>query len=306
MFSRVKWKTFGGYSGPQIIGKEKVKLPAVSDLIDRAIYITSHLETGGVYGSITAYDATISGGLFHHVSVYPRTFFLDNRGRHNGQGRLWELVKKIRQVKPEITQRLDEEFADNGWYFDKDGYVINNAQGAVSSLFLRNFLTPPDGKVPKSGEDWDDAKGWAIIFNDIFENPETFKIQRDFEADYLIKEAKKLPVLSPLLDDVIQQSNIYDEMDPALVMFFAFYVNAPLFAKNAFFRTLKRFFSENWSFKSFNEINTGLFCRSLVRNLLEEWKDKKTNPLARYERFKKISKKIYPSKRFEPHGLFPV
>jgi hypothetical protein len=309
--TRVKWRQFRRFSGPLILGK---KAPVQKNLnhSGRVALLTSLVESGGRLGTVMAYDGTgMTAGLIQCIAVLPRA--LDSFGSSgkgiDAQGSLWPLVEKIGEEFPDLTARLNEEFNDAlGWEI-RGGKVVKLDSGIwVDARDLRNELSPPHGVVPKFGEHWDSAKGWALIFHEIFSDPRTFILQRDEATRHFAGFRTRAwgPLHGETIDSLVY-NKIYNcdlvkgrPLDLAIAVFLSFSVNAPRPALEILWETFK------------DTIDTERFHRdkeiqTLARNLVLGFKKSQYgNWQRRYERTRKEAKKIWPTPLFSgPNAIMP-
>jgi hypothetical protein len=319
LFSKVKFRRFKNYSGPIISGSSKLDINLVKTHWDRIVWLTSQVESGGKFGTVQSYDgAGMTAGITQAIAVYPRELAHEDNNPEDDQGVLWELLEAVREDSPELTKRIDDEFKEIGWvlyqgqvrYVNEDGTPGDLVHGRV----LREELTPNQGIVPSSGEDWDTAKGWALLFHDVFSDPKSFPAQINFAETHLIKLARRKPrflrgesVQSIVYNNDCRDTKLFskeDPMDLAMATFFSNSVNAPALA----FRLLERArilekarnehgTRPNWQ----DPIQRRNFAKTLICMLgtanYAKWNFKIVT--GRYQRTRKAAMKIWPKHLFE-------
>lgn len=175
----VKHGSIGNFSGPIIRGTIDAfsKTPAMGDPhLDRAFWLTTMVESGGLAGSIMAADGTgMTASMEQLVAVLPRHM--------DEQGSLFGILQELTKIV-DITKFLP--FAEHGWHLE--GGILKTADGkAVPPRVIRNTFTPNDGRVPASGPQWEQSKKWALAFHKLFAQPETIKFQIDYGISQFIK-----------------------------------------------------------------------------------------------------------------------
>jgi len=182
--SEARWIEFNNWAGIVINGAGNVPKPTTDLHVDRAFYLTSQLEAPH-FGSVQSYDgAAMSGGPLHSVAVLPKSM---------QQGDFFELLRHLEIAAPNSTalQTLLRSYVGKGWTLARDGVLRNSKTGvAVSGAEIRNTFTPPDGKVPSSGPQFEQAKQWALLHHAVFSDATTFAGQRDFAIHNLINTRK--------------------------------------------------------------------------------------------------------------------
>ena len=233
----VKHRTWKTYSGCLI--NDNFTLypnPNTNNHLDRALYLTSLVEVGGKFGLVQSYDgAGMSAGLEQKIAIYPKSL---------AQGSLWQMLLELKVAVKESDcpplKNIIKALSDTGWFLDNAGILRHRKNGSeVTGSEIRNEFTPPDGKTPSSGSDWEKAKHWAILFNELFNHPATFDIQ--------IMSAKKSLLLSNKASEytaykattgvenpsiLVVGENITVEQDLAMCVYHAHSVNGPVPAKD--------------------------------------------------------------------------
>lgn len=256
---RVSWISFHNYSGCRIHGTLKVSPPTDTLHMSRAYYLTAMLEAPK-FGSVQSYDgAAMSGGPMHNIAVYPRGL---------KQGSMFPLLRALEVIEEHSTAIKDlwAAYAQVGWFVARDGKLRNwNTGKEISGKEIRDEFTPLGGKVPRSGAAWKRAKRWALLHHRVFSDPNTFKAQRNFAIDYLLRTQKSyedafyvdqgldtatLRVWTPeeeslfegkKMTEAVYQNNLTLAEDLAMCMYHAHSVNGPAPARTILRKTLKRF-----------------------------------------------------------------
>lgn len=241
---KVKYISFRGFSGCKIDGTEKVSVPSSDFHMDRAYYLVSTLEAPW-FGSVQSYDgAGISGGPLHNIAVYPRNLKV--------QGSMFPLLRALEKAhagKPlfDLWAALKD---DAGWFVARDGKLRDYETGRViTGREIRNEFTPINGKVPRQGPRWEQAKKWAILFHNLLGSENTFNAQKEFAIEYLINTRKKderlfyakMDLNTLRVSDEKKNDNFLSlEEDLALSVYHAYSVNGPGPASKVFKRVINR------------------------------------------------------------------
>lgn len=239
----IKFRTWKEYSGCLINTEFTVyPNPNTTNHLDRALYLTSLVEVGAKFGLVQSYDgAGMSAGLEHKIAVFPKDL--------KAQGSLWEMLNQIRTSVPPTScpplVELLEAFRKAGWTLDSAGVLRSLKTGSrVSGEEIRNEFTPFGGKVSRTGHTWEKAKGWAILFNKLFNHPATFHCQIESAKKSLLMsnktgetEAYKATtgVENPVVLSVGE--NMTPEQDLAWCVYHAHSVNGPAPARDCLKRS---------------------------------------------------------------------
>lgn len=268
---QVRHKTHKSYSGPIIYGKRVEPETCTKNHAQRAIIITEGVETGYRVGSIMAADGTAqTAGRGQHIMVYPRELANEDFNAKDDQGGLglllhrierdaWHHAAKYRGPTPfdDLFNALNQE----GWYLSSDGlfrwledgrakvkgrWMDHEAGDIVYGAVLRDTITPVGGKVPKTGEKWQRARRWALLFHAVFADPRTFEVQFNFEVEHLVNrvslrkfafhENRRKETVSQVVyggADITKLKagrDITEELDLAMCIFHSHTVNAPSIA----------------------------------------------------------------------------
>jgi len=235
---QVRHKSIGNYSGPVIYGPEyniaskRFGLDIKESHLDRAVFLTALVETGGRIGSIMAADGTaMSAGLGQHILVYPRELANEDFNAEDDQGGLGRLLRmlEVSQEPPMHLQALFTQFEVEGWYLAQDGFlrwreagsrfikgerIKHSAGDIIHGAILRDRITPIHGKVKARTENWLIAKRWATLFHNVFADPKSIETQLFFEKKHLAervasrkflfrKQRRRMPVQDVVYGDSI-------------------------------------------------------------------------------------------------------
>jgi hypothetical protein len=232
--AEVTWRQLRSWSGCKISGKGKYELKdgEKNNHMKRALWLTARIEGGGTFGAINSYDgAAMSAGLEHKIAIFPKSM---------KQGSLWPLLRKLELYgQCQQLQNLWSAFKKVNWYVSQDGVLRHyNTGRPIAAQEIRDELSPPGGKVPQSGPNWEKAKKWAILFHELFAAPETRQIQIDAAIETLVRGNKRfeedayrktLGVEHPTVLEV--GKNIDEKWDLAWCVYHSFSVNAPTMAR---------------------------------------------------------------------------
>lgn len=316
--TKVRHRSYGKYSGPQILGTSTLKFDLDSSSHwSRVLYLTSLVESGAKFGSITMYDGTaVTAGLHQAIAVYPKELAAEDFYAEDDQGSLWRLIRKLELVSdlPEYTS-LSARLADNNWYVAQDGtlrYISDSkvkisgknvsvdAGDQVFGAEIREEFTPRKGKVPASGPLWKQSSAWALLFHKLFSSPTTFDAQIEFGADHFLSMSSSRKIGSSTIHDLLYTGDsLSPSYDLALCVFWSHSVNAPSIA----FRLLYSCLS---SIPKPSE-NQDEFSRKLLSSLASStygrwhWSDKG----GRWQRTRKFAKEMWDSALFVASGVMP-
>lgn len=316
--------TFNKYSGLRIKGTKQIEFESHLHL-DLASYITTQIESGGVYGTVINYDGTgMTAGSHQAIAVYPRN-------AHKGfksQGPLWKLLSRIGSLDPTPLALVDilDMMYDYGLILGEDGRVRYGDIGVYpTGLYLQEFFGTPKGKLVSKGEDRIRAEDLILAFHDLFSHPSTFKLQERWGLEHFVKasERTKLRFSTRTKDLTIQQA-IYDpltdshvslasivgddcidsEVNLAMCMFWSYYVNAPGMALKKLCQAVdavdRR--TSTWRYDL-----PKMIVRKLGTSSYGRWDDDIDN--GRYQRTRremmKCSEVIFPKGLFRKDGIMP-
>jgi len=341
---QVRHKTFKNYSGPHIYGEKTTIRTDTINHVNRAVILTEGVETGYRPGSIMAADGTaMTAGCGQHILVYPRELANEDFNAKDDQGTLSSLLRELELVAPvDALAKLFGAFIAESMYVAKDGrlrfyedtrakvkgrWVDCKAGDIVHGAIIRDIITPLGGKVPKTGERWEQAKRWAVLFYDVFSDPDTFSAQLNFETDHLCyrvnrfkylfhpnrrKETVAQVVYGNYPVEIIEADNqITPELDLAMCVFHSHSVNAPAIA----YRKLKEAILATEYVPDILSIHNRpdkevKFARNLLRRLAKanygRWNEKvhggrwiRTRTCAR-------TSEMWPPEFFKKDGIMPL
>jgi hypothetical protein len=192
--TNVLWRQYKEFSGCLIRGTDPIVPQDPTKHMSCAAWLTAEAEAPS-YGFIQSYDgAGLSAGLLHNILVFPRTL---------EQGDLGQLVRRILDALPlkataiegvgvmnlesSLKTWLAADLSTRGWTLAQDGKFRANAGKLVAGADLRNWVAPPDGKVPQAGDNWNRASLMANWFHQLFAHPAGRKVQEDFAIEWLAK-----------------------------------------------------------------------------------------------------------------------
>lgn len=280
--TNVLWRQYKDYSGCLIRGVQPIVPQDPSKHLSCAAWLTSEAE-GPAYGFVQSYDgAGISAGLLHNVLVLPKDLV---------PGDLGALVRRLLDAMPDTSydheaQALRVELANKGWVLALDGKFRTLEGKLVSGASLRNWAAPPDGRVPRAGTDWEQAKKVATLFHGLFSAYKGFKVQEDFAIAWLARgnRTAELEVYRafsghPDLDSFVSLPTkaIPDAVHIAMSVYHSFSVNSPAVAA--------RCLATAWAA---DHVDPVAFSKALVRELgthgRDVWHDQPGDGNNRYDR----------------------
>lgn len=226
----VTWRRWKTWSGCKIAGVKDFTLDGDKENLHmwRALWLTAQVEGGGKFGAVQSYDrAGISAGLEHKIAVYPKSM---------KQGSIWKLLREFELHAPcEALDELWDALKEKKMYIAQDGSLRHYETGRlISGAEIRNLVAPPNGKVPRRGPNWEEAKRWAILFHNLFADEATYETQinsaihslvsgngRNETAAYKVSVGVEHPTV------IRYGENISPEHDLAWAVYHSFSVNAP-------------------------------------------------------------------------------
>ena len=254
--TKVTRVSYNSYSGPSIKGTVDWEPNTASSHWSRVLWLTSQVESGGKFGAITMYDGTaMTAGLHQAIAVYPKELAHEDFSAADDQGSLWKLLRMLELVHgiPALNE-LWSALAEKNWYVSTKGdlrYLSDDtvkvrsrnkkvsAGDLVYGFSIREEFTPNQGKVPRSGPDWDRSVSWAILFHNLFSDPKGFHAQTSFGMEHFHRYCTRKTItvgdkktLSQWLyggkhDNPVVES---PELDLALSVLWSHSVNAPAIA----------------------------------------------------------------------------
>lgn len=313
MLGKVKWRKLKNYSGPLIKGTEPFHLSEDADHWERVIWLTAQVETGGKFGATVAYDGTgNTSGIIQAIAVYPRELAHEDNNPADDQGPLWRLLDKIFALNMFAVDALKEEIEDTGWYL-KGGILRWIDTGhIVPGKDIRDELTPINGKVPRFGASWAQAKEWALLFHNVFVHPDTYDSQISFGIHHAQQVAKRKPkaLKGTTVEELLYKGSLTqwsrlcipdDPLDLALAVFFSNSVNAPAIAFRRLWMATQAFKRDRGQLMNalkplHREIMARMLIRSLGTSSYGRWNFR--NPKGRYQRTRRAAMKVWPSHLF--------
>jgi hypothetical protein len=311
----VSFSSYGSYSGPRIRGKKSLDLRRDSSHMDRVLWLTSKVESGGNFGAVMAYDGTgMTAGLHQAIAVYPKELADDDLNAADDQGSLFALLASL---PSDTTTALRALFASEGWllvgedlrYADDtvvhigDVTVRAKRNSLVYGDHIRDVFTPVDGKVPRSGPRWEESKRWAVAFHEVFSNPKTFDAQIAFGVEHFNNTArrKKLSVAgrtATLSEWLYGGSPLSMEADLAIAVFWSHSVNGPSVAYRILTSVLEKDPTPSQGFAS-------RLLRDLAHSTYGRWNFSVRS--GRWSRTRLAAKAsgLWPKEFFEPTGIMP-
>lgn len=299
------WRTYGGFSGPNIPGSEQyvLSLKHKTSHLHRAFWLASMVETSARFGAVNGYDGCgMTCGLDQKVAVLPKTM---------AQGALWRVIRVLWDHNPnlEVGGILPRMLQDQGWVVAPDGVLRNLRTGnLVQGNLIREALTPPRGMVPKAGPDWERSKAWALAFRDLFGNPVTFPSQVTLGIENLVQGQNRLEVqayktrtglTSPLV--LVPGKTITHTEDLAFCVYHAYSVHAPSVAAAVLRERVRKDLG-----KPPEE-----FARNLIKDFgthpYKRWRDQPDNKASRYDRTRvhALRSGLWDGSFFASGGLMP-
>jgi hypothetical protein len=287
----VLWRQYKEFSGCLVRGTDPIVPQDPTKHMSCAAWLTAEAEAPS-YGFIQSYDgAGLSAGLLHNILVFPRTL---------EQGDLGLLVRRILDALPlEATMTatggvmnfesslktwLAADLSKRGWTLAHDGKFRTVAGKLVGGADLRNWVAPPDGKVPQAGDDWNRASLMADWFHRLFAHPAGRKTQEDFAIEWLARgnRTAELDVYRAFtghadLDSAIglPVASLPSEVHVAMCVYHSFSVNSPAVAAKCLANASK-------------SPAAAPFAKSLIRELgthgRDVWRDQPGDGNDRYDR----------------------
>lgn len=194
----VKWASYGDWSGPRVKGTRPYTPATPPTSWTNVLVYTVAYPEGGAYDCLYNCDGTATTlGLFQWTAT---------------SGRLQKLLEVCRTKAPAtFNATVGKLFSDWGLTL-QNGVICKGTTKLTSKDSLRALFTPPDGKTPQSGANWDKAKAAAIAFNALFLDPTLDTVQRDFFLNELQYEAT---LQRPRMNNTTIDSILYSKGWPA-------------------------------------------------------------------------------------------
>ncbi len=208
----VRWASYGSYSGPLVSGGLPIASPAPTAVhIDRAYWLTTKVETGGVIGKVIAYDGTcMTAGPDQHIAVYPKELASEDFYADDDQGSLWKLLRKLEEAIGDRMLPLFAELRRHNLFLSAAGRVLylDDAEVLVAGKrkvvtagsmahgnYIRETWTGPSGQVPQSGPRWEKAAHWARLWHDVTMDERGHRAQLDFGLEHLAERSTRRTVI---------------------------------------------------------------------------------------------------------------
>ena len=298
--TKIRHITFrhGQYAGILVKGTERVGTPTSGRHMDHAWWLTTQLESSK-WGTVQSYDgAGISGGPIHNTAILPASMT---------QGSLWKLLRRLEVAAP--CQPLDElwqALRGANYFVSRRGELCYyDRGGCVTAEEIRNLVAPPNGVVPRTGPEWEQARSWALRFHKLLAHPATWSAQCEYAIEYLVtgREKEESNAYGPNIDHVSAmvgegQYDVRPEVDLAMSVYHSHSVNGPTPAIKALRAVAGTVRSEN---------NPVLFSKVLLWQLGKtrygRWQDDKVGR-NRYDhsRIKAMRSGLWPDEFFEGRG----
>ena len=168
-----RWRKWKSWSGVSISGSKIFLLTEEQKKhhMWRALWLTAQVEGGGKFGAVQSYDrAGISAGLEHKIAILPKPM---------KQGSIWGLLREFELYAPcEPLDTLWDALKEKNMFLAQDGSLRYFDTGKkVSAAVIRDTVAPPNGKVPRQGPNFEEAKRWAILFHNLFVDERTHEVQ---------------------------------------------------------------------------------------------------------------------------------
>lgn len=168
--SEAKWAKYGSWSGISIKGENRYSCPNPASFQDMVVAAIA-IPEGAAYDVVVSYDGTaLTWGLAQWTFT---------------SGRLQTLFGNVCITLGLAHPDVSGVFASLkscglGFSLRLRQLVDANAKTITDKDQLRKLLTPPDGKVPKSGPAWEKAKAVAVAFHKLGQSTQVSKIQMNF------------------------------------------------------------------------------------------------------------------------------
>jgi len=313
---------YGKYAGLRILGGiERVR--TVDTHLDRAEWLTSMVESDGMYGSVFSADGTgMTASIGQLVAVYPR--MLDDDIKRNDQGPLWKFLWRLGTASnpslPREYVTITSRLRHMGWHLSPDGKVYWPDGRLISGTEMRFELTgDSNGVMPVKGKGRMRAEWWANAFHELFAQHATFKAQHNFTKEHFAKRASRVPLRFCLDKHPTLVEAVYDgrplstvaiplnsSLDLAMAVYWSHSVNAPGKALRVICKALNR--ATMTPHIILDNITEDTFAEHLIKALAKtkygrwHWTEKS----GRYQRTRNAAKKVWPRKFFTgPDAIMP-
>lgn len=217
-----KWSSFQGWSGVSIRGDNAFSCPVPAEEWDVVASAITRPE-GGAYDTVVSYDGTaLTWGFAQWTFTSLRL-----------QKLLGIVIGKIGLASP-VFDRVRSTLQGAGLTLAASGALLGqDGKPVVSKDRLRDMLTPPGGKVPRTGKQWDLAAGIAVAFHELGKIPAVVTAQRIFLAQELRQEsiAKRPPLNGKSISQFLYEGSNTGhtaELIAARALFWAMWQNNPV------------------------------------------------------------------------------
>jgi hypothetical protein len=188
------------------------------------------------------------------------------------QGSLFKLLNRIASIAPlsdSVSKLVYAYHAECSWTLGADGRLYRRSGELVPAKEIRDMLSGPNGVVPRRGELYENAVFWAKLHSDVFADPATREIQKDFAIDYLVNtqrsfETQAYGSINPLVTYVSENANPSEAValsyasDLAFCVYHAHSVNGPAPALSVLNATCKKVTHDSDPYR---------FAQTLIRGL---------------------------------------
>lgn len=293
----VKWASYGDWSGPWIKGA-RVYVPAQAPTSweNVLVYAVAYPE-GSTWDGFVAYDGTAAtAGIFQWTLT---------------SGRLQKLLEVCRTAAPKTWAATVGKLLTDWHLILKNGKICtDNGVPLPSPSGLRAKFTPPDGKTPKVGTNWNLASYSATSFNALFLDPALDKVQQDFFLNELrVEAAFKRPKLNNMtINDILYPTGwptagatALFPADGVRALFWSAWQNSPRTAEEYLYASNSeiQFKADPLSFSSH-------FTHRIAHSTFGNWGIEKAAANNREARYTKMINCINSQIRLCQSGTYPV
>lgn len=301
--------TFKNYSGFMVNGV--VPMPDLNgddniNHVKRAAWLTAHVESGGMFGTVISYDGTgVTACLHQAIAVYPSEMKEEDGNALDDQGPLWKILSRMRMVSPRLP--LFEKIDSVGWVLTQDGTLrYKNIGKCVPGSNIRvEFNGSQLGITPSRGVSRKNSEEWIGLFVDAFSYPVTFPMQIQIGEEHIVKRATRVPcrysknkiVSNKTIQEVVYTdpisvtriglSGITPGLDLAMCMFWSNTVNAPGQSLRVLCRVLDLLSTLHAGTSQWEMEFSRLLIRALGNTSFGRWDDDLPN--GRYQRTRSIA-----------------
>lgn len=274
-----RWAKYGSWSGVSIKGENRYVCPnpaSFQDIVVAAIAIPE----GAAYNVVNSYDGTaLTWGLAQWTFT---------------SGRLQTLFSNVCTALGLAHPDVSGVFASLkacglNFSLPLKQLVDTNAKTITDKDQLRKLLTPPDGKVPKSGPEWEKAKAVAVAFHKLGQSANVAKIQMNFLlAEMQRYESSARPHLDTktpafYLGKVSDDDSI--ERAACRAIYWSCFQNNPQAADDHLLRA--------WGVSPYvNPASLQRLAQVIAKSVFANWGTDKAKAAGRESRYEKIAKVI--------------